>query len=39
MARDKGGCPDEETVTCFSVDLVGRLFDLLRTEMLTAGFF
>ena len=32
-ARDEGG-----SVTCFSADLVGRLFDLRRPEMLAAGF-
>ena len=33
-ARDEGG-----SVTCFSADLVGRLLDLRRSEMLAAGFF
>ena len=32
--RDEGG-----SVTCFSADLVGRLLDLRRSEMLAAGFF
>ena len=33
-ARDEGG-----SVTWFSADLVGRLLDLRRSEMLAAGFF